>query len=153
RDLSLLERDLARLNAAKLEGVASELAVDAATRELLRAPIAGVAPLDWARGKPRAAIVAFGLELLGVLERVHAFALVVGGVGPESFRVAGERPVLVDLARLGETGERLEPGAARAPEILAGAPADRRTDLHGAGVLLRALVEVGEPRELEPGSP
>lgn len=153
RSLSLLERDLARLERAQLLGVARTAGVDAARHSYRRVPVAGVAPLDWARGRPRASIVALGLEVLAILGRAHDLGLVAGGVHEGTFRVEGDRPVLVDLARLGEEGERVEPGASRAPEALAGAAVDRRTDVHGAGLLVRSLLEVASPPVLELGSP
>src|SRR5262249_45725870 len=72
---------------------------------------------------------------------VHERGLILGGLRPTSVRVVeGRGPVIVDLARLGEEPHVVEPEPDLAPELLAGAPADRRADLHGFASLIEATL-------------
>ena len=148
RDLALLEHDLARLEKEPIPGIVATRGVDREARAYRRAAARGELLGEWARGRTRGEIVRVADAVLETLGRLHERGLVLGGIGPQGVRVEEGKPVLVDLARLSEEPARLGPRASTAPEALAGARTDRRTDIHGLGALLAPLLPGEDLRAL-----
>ena len=148
RDLALLEHDLARLEKEPIPGIVATRGVDREARAYRRAAARGELLGEWARGRTREEIVRVADTVLEALGRLHERGLVLGGIGPQGVRVEDGKPVLVDLARISEEPARLGPRASTAPEALAGARTDRRTDIHGLGALLAPLLPGEDLRAL-----
>jgi tetratricopeptide (TPR) repeat protein len=138
RDLTLLERDLERLG--HLPGVAKTNGVDATSGSYRRERVSGESLQSWAPGRSSDDVIALGLELLAALGAIHERGLFLGGLSLDSLLVRDGKPLVLDLARLSEEPARLERGASRAPEALAGARADRRADIHDAGLVIAELL-------------
>jgi transcriptional regulator with GAF, ATPase, and Fis domain/tetratricopeptide (TPR) repeat protein len=140
RDLSLLELDLARLEREPIAGIVATRGVDRPARAYRRAVARGEPLLEWARDKTPEEVRRAAGALVDALAALHETGLMLGGLAAEGVRVIGGNPVIVDLARLSEEAARVEPGGSSATEALVGGRTDRRTDLHGLGKILAALL-------------
>ncbi|MCB9663529.1 MAG: serine/threonine protein kinase [Alphaproteobacteria bacterium] len=101
----------------------------------------------WAAGRPAADILGVGLEILAVLEHLHAAGTVHGDLKPAHVLVDDWGHVkVVDVG-----GGRATPGFA-APELLAGSPVTPAADRHALGATLHAALTGRAPHAL-PGEP
>lgn len=98
--------------------------------------------------------VAIGLDLCRALGAIHGAGLVHGDVKAENaMRERGGRIVLMDFGASGHrddlSGRVLVAGTRRylAPEVLAGAAPEARSDLYALGALLYHLVTASYPRD------
>lgn len=103
--------------------------------------------------------IAIGLDLCRALGAIHAAGLVHGDVKAENvMRERGGRIVLMDFGASGQRddlGARLLVAGTRrylAPEVLAGAAPDHRSDIYALGALLHHLATGAYPRD-DDGTP